>query len=469
MTAKRSKLFDVKVEKAGLLDFRKYLFKPAIQADFSHHVFEHLEVSDNDYDGLGIMYSDIYYPDKVNYIKDSKFVANKRHGISFRQLGMNIETTEIRENVRSGIHHDPKFEKLEQRELMEWMSLIDEQTPNTIIRLPDSKEGKTPDNAIVIPEDVSKLIVTTPLNDSDTEQVYHIRVERDEFVIGMQLLNPFHNYTTETMYIYDYKEVKESSLIKVWNVTRDIASFPTITSSYGITLVFNPGKAALGHMMLLLTPINCDNLPGSCNTAAYYINPLHRSKIVPGSFPRLTIEKSKISHNGQGISALHYNRYLGHDSQVYLRKANESIEVYDSEISSNTGESIYVFTPFRELNQFNISEITFMINRTRFLDNGRGIYQYSKDLRDSNNLYHWVLRENVFERNSGGGMDISLPYVWQYNENFTHTVHIGKWKSEKFVKTNSNSSLISRKFCLCKFLRIFSVNPNVILLFYYRQ
>ena len=132
-------------------------------------------------------------------------------------------------------------------------------------------------------------------------------------------------------------------------------------------MVFNPGKAALGHMMLLLTPINCDNLPGSCNTAAFYINPLHRSKIVPGSFPRLTIEKSKISHNGQGISALHYNRYLGHDYQVYLRKSNESVEVYDSEISSNTGESIYVFTPFRELNQFNISEITFMINRTRFV------------------------------------------------------------------------------------------------------
>ena len=99
----------------------------------------------------------------------------------------------------------------------------------------------------------------------------------------------------------------------------------------------------------------------------HYLFTFSRSKIVPGSFPRLTIEKSKISHNGQGISALHYNRYLGHDYQVYLRKSNESVEVYDSEISSNTGESIYVFTPFRELNQFNISEITFMINRTRFV------------------------------------------------------------------------------------------------------
>lgn len=121
---------------------------------------------------------------------------------------------------------------------------------------------------------------------------------------------------------------------------------------------------------------------------------------------------------------LHYNRYLGHDSQVYLRKANESIEIFDSEISSNKHEAFYVFTPFRELNQFNISEMTYMINRTMFLDNGRGIFQYSKDLRDSNNLYHWVLRENLFERNSGGGLDVALPYVWQYNENYTHTVHI---------------------------------------------
>ena len=453
MTAKRSKLYDVKVEKAGLLDFRKYLFKPAIQADFSHHVFEHLEVSNNDYDGLGVMYSDIYYPDNVNYIKNSKFIANKRHGISFRQLGMNIESTEIRENFGSGIHHDPKLEKLEQRELTEWMSLIDEQKSDTIIRLPESKKGLDPKDPIIIPEDVSKLIVTSPLNNSDSQLVYHIRAERDEFVLGMQLINPFHNYTTETLYIYDYKEVKESNLIRVWNVTRDIASFPTITSSYGITLVFNPGKAALGHMMLLLTPINCDNLPGNCNTAAYYINPLHRSKIVPGSFPRLTVEKSKISHNGQGISALHYNRYLGHDYQVYLRKSNESIEVYDSEISSNKGESIYVFTPFRELNQFNISEITFMINRTRFLDNGRGIYQYSKDLRDSNNLYHWVLRENIFERNTGGGLDVSLPYVWQYNENFTHTVHID---SNHFANNNDFGLAIKGHFA-----RVYVVNNTL--------
>ncbi len=286
MTAKRSKLYDVKVEKAGLLDYRTYAFKPAIQTDFSHHVFEHLEVVDNDYDGLGVMYSDIYYPDRVNYIKNSKFNNNKRHGISFRQLGMNIENTEIRDNYDAGIFQDPKFEKLEQRELTEWMSLIDEQKAGTIIRIPDSEAGLDPKRPIIIPEKESRLIITTPMNDSARTLTYHIRAERDEFVLGMQMINPFHNYTTESLFIYDYKEIKDSHLVRVWNVTRDIASFPTISSSYAITLVFDAGQAALGHMMMLLTPINCADLPGNCNTAAYYINPLHRSKIVPGSFPR---------------------------------------------------------------------------------------------------------------------------------------------------------------------------------------
>lgn len=124
------------------------------------------------------------------------------------------------------------------------------------------------------------------MNNSDSERVYHIRSERDEFVIGMQLINPFHNYTTEELTIYDFREVRVDDLVEIWNVSRDIASFPVISSSYAITLVFKPGMAALGNMMLLLTPINCANLPGNCNVKAYHIPPLDRSKIVPGSFPR---------------------------------------------------------------------------------------------------------------------------------------------------------------------------------------
>ena len=116
-------------------------------------------------------------------------------------------------------------------------------------------------------------------------------------------------------------------------------------------------------------------------------------------------------------------------------------------------EAIHVFTPFRELNQFNVSEITYMVNRTRFLDNGRGIVQYSKDLRDSNNLYHWVMRENLFARNRGGGLDLALPYVWQYNENYTHTVHF-----------DSNRVFENRDFGLTvggHFARVYIVNNTI--------
>ena len=217
MTAKRSKLYDVKIERAGLSDFRTYSFKPAVQADFSHHVFDHMEISENDHDGLGIIYSDIYFPDKVNYIQNSKFTGNKRHGISFRQLGMLVVDSEIRDNNRAGIFHDPVLNKLEQRELTEWMSLIDEQKSGTIINIPDSEEGLDPSNPIIIPEGESRLIVSQAKNNSDLEKIYHIRCERDEFVLGMQLINPFHNYTSEKLIIYDFREVKFDDLIEVWS------------------------------------------------------------------------------------------------------------------------------------------------------------------------------------------------------------------------------------------------------------
>ncbi|CAB4069302.1 Protein bark beetle [Lepeophtheirus salmonis] len=396
MTAKRSKLYDVRIEKAGLFDYRIYKFVPAIQVDFSHHVFEHLDVSNNDNDGFGLSYSDIYYPDKVNFIKNCKFNFNKRHGLSFKQLGMRVVDTEILGNSESGIHHDPKLDKLEQRELREWMSLIDEGTSDTIISIPNNDAGTSEDNPIIIKEKEPRLIVSS--------------------------------------------EVR-------FNVSRDIASFPQISSSYSITLEYNTGKAALGNLMLLLTPIHCANLPSNCNSRSHHINPIHRSKIVPGSFPRYL-------KNRRGLSTIHYNRYLGHDNQVYLRKSNESIEIYDSEISSNREEAFYVFTPFRELNQFNISETTYMINRTKFFDNGRGIFQYSKDLRDSNNLYHWVLRENIFENNVGGGFDVALPYVWQYNENYTHTVHI----DSNIIRKNQGFDIHIRGH----FARVYVVNNTIV-------
>ena len=66
---------------------------------------------------------------------------------------MNIVDSEIRDNYEVGIYQDPHLDKLEQRELMEWMSLIDEQKSGTIIRIPSYSDlGLTQENPIIVPE-----------------------------------------------------------------------------------------------------------------------------------------------------------------------------------------------------------------------------------------------------------------------------------------------------------------------------
>ena len=66
---------------------------------------------------------------------------------------MNIVDSEIRDNYEVGIYQDPHLDKLEQRELMEWMSLIDEQKAGTIIRIPSYSDlGLTQENPIIVPE-----------------------------------------------------------------------------------------------------------------------------------------------------------------------------------------------------------------------------------------------------------------------------------------------------------------------------
>lgn len=54
-------------------------------------------------------------------------------------------------------------------------------------------------------------------------------------------------------------------------------------------------------------------------------------------------------------------------------------------------------------------------------------------MRSSNNLFHWILFDNSIERNNGGGFDVSLPYVWQYNENYTHTFFLSNntWRDNR--------------------------------------
>lgn len=54
-------------------------------------------------------------------------------------------------------------------------------------------------------------------------------------------------------------------------------------------------------------------------------------------------------------------------------------------------------------------------------------------MRHSNNLFHWIIKDSTIERNQAGGFEVALPYVWQYNENFTHSIYMDNatWRSNE--------------------------------------
>jgi len=71
-------------------------------------------------------------------------------------------------------------------------------------------------------------------------------------------------------------------------------------------------------------------------------------------------------------------RYLNEISDHFLRKSNESIQLFGCDISYNEEEAVFVHSPFWDVHHSNISEITVMINNSLITDNGRGIFQFSR-------------------------------------------------------------------------------------------
>lgn len=139
--------------------------------------------------------------------------------------------------------------------------------------------------------------------------------------------------------------------------------------------------------------------------------------------PSIVIQRNKIEGCRDGVSTVHYNRDISDTGDLFLRNANESIILSDTTLTRNEGPVIFVNTPFLDPLTTNLAEINITITKVTAKDNGGIISQYSRDVRNSNNLFHWKVNESIFENNFGTGIKISFPYVWQYNENYTHSVN----------------------------------------------
>ncbi|ALC38872.1 CG3921 [Drosophila busckii] len=415
MLAERADLQYLTVEKAGLFDYTTNSFTAALQMDHARHNLENVRVVNNLQDGLGVIYADIYAGKSVNNIKNSEFAGNRGSGISLKQLDMRISGSLIRDNRGSGISHDPVIAALAQKELGGWFNVASDfnayDSDYEPYRLPHELGD------INLQNFEHKYLRTEELLGSSIQRKIMVNCPAG-YVIGIQLLNPIHNLSTESISILNART--ENIRSDLWQVQRDLNVFPVTSSSYGIIIYYDSGPHALGGAVLMLTtvPAPAQNI---------------RNRIVSGPVPTLTIRSTKIQKNLRGISAYYYNRYIGDNGEYYLRKANESLKLINSELSFNEREAILVKSPFWDVISSNLSEVTIHINNSLISQNGYGIRQLSKDLRSSNNLFHYVLQDSTVEQNSHGGFQVALPYVWQYNENFTHSIYFGNstWQRNK--------------------------------------
>lgn len=413
--SERTDLQFVSIEKAGLLDYSSNTFKPALQLDFARHGLESVKIANNYHDGLGIIYSDLYGADAINTVRNSEFSNNRGSGISFKQLGLKVYGSVIENNDIAGISHNPHIPGLQQEKLLDGLTWIPDLIWTNQITTPIMVPEYETDISLVNGE--TRHIVFTKHYDENIVKTYNIKCNPG-YVLGLQLLNPIHNFSTENICIYDSQNINEAST--KWCLDRDLSTFPTTSNSFGVVLTYESGKTALGGVVLVVSTI---------------IAPVQnlRNRIVKGPVPTLQVTNTKIKGNTKGIKALLYNRYLNEVGDHFLRKANETIKIFNCDIAHNKEEAVYVNTPFWDIHDSNITEITIMINNSLITDNGKGIYHFARDLRSSNNLYHYVMQDNTIERNKLGGFDVSLPYVWQYNENFTHSVymHNNTWRNNQ--------------------------------------
>ena len=72
-------------------------------------------------------------------------------------------------------------------------------------------------------------------------------------MIGIQLLNPIENRSTEQITIHDSQYIDPSR--DVWHLKRDLAVFPVTSSSFAVVMEYDSGANALGGAVMVITAL----------------------------------------------------------------------------------------------------------------------------------------------------------------------------------------------------------------------
>ncbi|XP_042894789.1 protein bark beetle [Parasteatoda tepidariorum] len=426
MAAGECRLKNMIVEYAGLLDYATSSFKPALQIDFNRHHLSKLKIHNNTDSGLGIMWNEVFVAESRQLL-DSLLASNHRHGLVLHTQGLSVLRCLMSNNAGSGIHYNPMFSKNEQRDLISWINLEER---SKVIRIPDDITG-----TISLNFDEYRYFVFTQ---ATTVKRFNITTTSGRS-LGIVVLNPFKETSTESMTIYGRLETGHD--VPRWNARNNLTAFPLRSPGYGMLIEYHPGQNPSGQAIIYVASVDGQ-----------------RNKQQKEIHPTLLIDSVAIRGCSRGISSHHFNRDISDRNDHFHRYTNETILITNTEISQSKDEAMFVWAPFWDPYIKNLAEINYTLINCTIKENRKGLLHYSRDIRNSNNLFHWTINSTAFERNGEGGVDIRLPYVWQYSENYTHSfaMHDCLFKNNNkfefsisghFARVNLSRSLFESNIC----------------------
>lgn len=427
MGAEVSTIERVTIQRAGMYDYAAYTLKPALQVDFNKHKISSLNVKSNSDSGLGIMWNDVigrHFTELI--ITDSKFLNNERHGIELRSRGMTFKSCVMSNNRQSGFDYNPTFSQRELTDLLSWLHTP--KNADNIVHLSFPLQSKY--FAVPSSEDSFKFFFFQKNSQSEIKESFTIGTDPGH-MLSIHMLNPIHPDSTESLNM----SIGLNPESPIWDFRFNMTSLPMVSPGYKFHFNYSSGIRPHGNIVLyirsrynnrdlkLLTRyIPAHLVMHKFEQTAVNIN----SKLINS----LTITNSNLTKNGIGLKFRHPNYSYSPRSNYNLRYSNETTNITNSIFEGNSFSSIFVGSDEFEWNGdiFNksipASEITYNLIGNKIRRNKDGIRQFSRDVRFSNNVFHWTINETNFEFNKGGGINVVLPYYWPYDANLSHTFEL---------------------------------------------